>query len=304
MKRLHFIVAVLAIAATLPFGSAAHGAAPVPAPTGLKAAGTLTIGTNFGYPPMEEYSGANANIPAGADIDLGRALAAEMGLKANFVNVEDFGTIIAGLNSHRFDIIMSSMNVTPARSKVVNFVPYFLAGQSIVVAKGNPKHIQSLADLSGMVVTMQSGTTEVDAANAENAKLKAAGKPQIVLKTFDEDPVALQQVATGRAVAELTDYPVAAYDTLQFPTRYQIAGKQYAVLPYGIAIRKSDPSILSAVKRRLQGGAEGWGVSVYPEEISPAAGRPEVTRGPTWWRQVHDPVSTSRGTEGERPFLA
>jgi polar amino acid transport system substrate-binding protein len=248
MKRVHFIVAALVIAATLPFGSAAHGAAPVPAPKGLKVAGTLTIGTNFGYPPMEEYSGPNANIPAGADIDLGRALAAKMGLQANFLNVEDFGTIIVGLNSHRYDIIMSSMNVSPARAKLVNFVPYFLAGQSIVVAKGNPKHIQTLADLSGMVVTIQAGTTEVDAANAENARLKAAGKPQLIIKTFEEDPIALQQVATGRAVAELTDYPVAVYDTTQFPTRYQIAGQQYAALPYGIAIRKSDPSILSAIQ--------------------------------------------------------
>jgi polar amino acid transport system substrate-binding protein len=248
MKYLGFVLAALAIVATLPFGSAVHGAAPVPAPKGLKVPGTLTIGTNFGYPPMEEFSGPNANIPDGADIDLGRALAAKMGLKANFLNVTDFGTIIVGLNSHRYDIIMSSMNVTSARARLVNFVPYFLAGQSIVVAKGNPKHIQSLADLSGMVVTIQAGTTEVDAANAENAKLKAAGKPLITIKTFQEDPVALQQVALGRAVAELTDYPVAVYDTTQFPSRYQIAGQQYAALPYGIAVRKSDPAILSAIQ--------------------------------------------------------
>jgi polar amino acid transport system substrate-binding protein len=248
MKRLRFVIAALAIVATLPFGAAVHGAAPVPAPKGLKVAGTLTIGTNFGYPPMEDFSGPNANIPYGADIDLGRALAAKMGLKANFLNVTDFGTIIVGLNSHRYDIIMSSMNVTPERAKVVNFVPYFLAGQSIVVAKGNPKHIQTLADLSGLVVTMQAGTTEVDAANAENAKLKAAGKPLIIIKTYQQDPIALQTVAQGRAVAELTDYPVAVYDTTQFPNRYQIAGQQYAALPYGIAIRKTDPAILSAIQ--------------------------------------------------------
>jgi polar amino acid transport system substrate-binding protein len=167
---------------------------------------------------------------------------------ANFVNVTDFGTIIVELQTHRFDIIMSSMNVTPERAKTVNFVPYFLAGQSIVVAKGNPKHISTLADLSGMTVAIQAGTTEVTAANAENAKLKAAGKPEITIKTYQQDPVALQQVALGRVVAELTDYPVAVYDVTHFPTRYEIAGKQYNALPYGIAIRKSDPSILAAVK--------------------------------------------------------
>lgn len=245
MKRVQLAIAMVAIASLLPFSAAR--AAAVPAPSGLKTAGTLTIGTNFGYPPMEDYAGANATQPYGADIDLGQALAAKMGLKATFVNVTDFGTIIVALQTHRFDIIMSSMNVTPERQKTVNFVPYFLAGQSIVVAKGNPKHIKSLADLSGMVVTIQAGTTEVVAAEAENARLKAAGKPEMTIKTFQQDPVALQQVALGRAAAELTDYPVAVYDSTHFPTRYEIAGQQYNALPYGIAIRKSDPAILKAI---------------------------------------------------------
>lgn len=238
---------MVALAALVPFSSSVHGAAPVTAPTGLKVSGTLTIGTNFGYPPMEDFTGANANVPFGADVDLGRALAAKMGLKANFLNITDFGTIIIGLQQHKFDMIMSSMNVTPARAKQVNFVSYFLAGQSIVVKKGNPKHISTLADLSGQAVSMQAGTTEVDAANAANVALKKAGKSQITIKTYQQDTTALQQVALGRVSAELTDYPVAVYDSTKFSNQFQIAGKQYAALPYGIAIRKSDPSILKAV---------------------------------------------------------
>ncbi len=118
MKRTRLIIAALALTSLLPFAGSTHAAAPVAAPAGLKTSGTLTIGTNFGYPPMEEFTGANADVPSGADIDLGRALASEMGLKANFLNITDFGTIIIGLQGHKFDIIMSSMNVTAAaRSK-------------------------------------------------------------------------------------------------------------------------------------------------------------------------------------------
>ena len=252
MKRTRVMIAALALVSILPFSAAARGAAPVPAPAGLKVSGTLTVGTNFGYPPMEDFTGANANVPYGADIDLGRALAAKMGLKANFLNITDFGTIIVGLQSHKFDIILSSMNITPARQKQINFVPYFLAGQSIVVAKGNPKHISTLADLSGQAVAIQAGTTEVDAANAENAKLKAAGKPEITIKTYQEDPTALQQVGLGRVTAELTDYPVAVYYTTHFASRYQIAGQQYAALPYGMGIRKSDPAIFSAISKAFK----------------------------------------------------
>jgi polar amino acid transport system substrate-binding protein len=196
---------------------------------------------------MEMFSGSSATIATGADVDLARALAAKMGLKAAFVNIVDFGTIIVGLQSHHYDAIISSMSVTPARAKTVSFVPYFNAGQSIVVKKGNPKHIQSLADLSGLAVAIQAGTVELDSANAENVALKKAGKPQIIIKTFALDPVALQQVSLGRVVAELTDFPVAAYDSLQFPSRYQIAGKQWGASPYGIAVRKADSGILAAL---------------------------------------------------------
>src|SRR5581483_8924161 len=127
---------------------------------GLKTPGTLTFGTNFGYPPMEMYTGAGANIPTGADVELGQQIAARLHLKVVFINVTDFGTIIPGLNAHRWDIVLSSMNVTPDRAKLVNFVKYMNVGQSILVRAGNPLHIQTLADLSGKKVAVQNATTE------------------------------------------------------------------------------------------------------------------------------------------------
>jgi polar amino acid transport system substrate-binding protein len=252
MKRIRLAIACVAVAAILPFYGSAHGAPPVPAPSGLKTSGTLTFGTNFGYPPMEMFGGSSANVATGADVDLARAMAAKMGLKAAFVNITDFGTIIVGLESHRYDAIISAMNITPARQKTLNFVAYFNAGQSIVVKKGNPLHIKTLADLSGQTVSIQSGTVEIDSANAENAILKKQGKPEIKIKSFSEDQVALQQITLGRVAAEITDYPVAVFDSTQFSKLYQIAGQQWGASPYGIAIRKSDPSILEAITSALK----------------------------------------------------
>jgi len=129
----------------------------------------------------------------------------------------------------------------------VNFIPYFNSGQSIVVKAGNPLHISTLADLSGRVASVQAGTVEVDSLNAENALLAKAGKPLITIKSYALDPVALQTVTLGRSVAEVTDYPVAAYDVLTSPKLYQIAGKQFSASPYGIAVRKNDPALLTAL---------------------------------------------------------
>jgi polar amino acid transport system substrate-binding protein len=244
--------AALAVVALLPFQSPAHGAASVAPPSDLVKSGVLTIGTNMPYPPMESYTGPNLNIPTGADIDLGKAIAAKMGLSTTFVNIPNFDTIIPALQSHHFDVIMSSMGITPDRSKSLDFVPYLLAGQSIVVIAGNPKHITTIADLSGKTAGVQASTTEQSSLDAENAKLKAAGKPLINVQTYKQDSDALAQLVLGRIDAYLTDYPVAAYYVAKRHTQLAFGGKQFATQTYGIAIRKGDKSILTAVSKAFK----------------------------------------------------
>jgi polar amino acid transport system substrate-binding protein len=247
MKRIRLLIAGIAMVSLLPLSGAAHGAAQVPPPSGLKTSGALTFGTNFGYPPMEELIGKSATIQSGADIEIGRAIAAKMGLRAVFINITDFGVIITGLQSHHYDAIISSMSISPERQKTLDFVPYFNAGQSIVVQKGNPLHIKALADLSGKTISVQSGTVELASAQAENAVLKKQGKPQITIKNYGEDPVAMQQLTNGRTVAWLTDYPVAVYNSTQYPDKFEIAGQQWGATPYGIAVNKSDTALLKAI---------------------------------------------------------
>jgi polar amino acid transport system substrate-binding protein len=252
MRRFRLAVAALAMVALLPFQSVARGAAPVSPPGDLTNRGTLTIGTNMPYPPMESYTGANLNIPTGADIDLGKAIAQKMGLKVTYVNIPNFDTIIPGLQAHHYDIIMSSMGITPDRAKSLDFVPYMLAGQSIVVVRGNPKQINSLADLSGKTAGVQASTTEQESLDGENAKLKAAGKPLINVQTYKQDSDALAQLSLGRIDAYLTDFPVAAYYISKRPTKLQFGGKQFGMQTYGIAIRKGDASMLTAVSKAFK----------------------------------------------------
>ena len=250
MKRLSCVLVLATVLLALP--ARASAGAPAASIPGLRTPGTMTYGTNFGYPPMEMLTGPNANIPTGADVDLGKQIAGRLHLRYAFVNVTDFSAIIPGLQAHRWDVILSSMNVTPERSKVVNFVPYMLVGQSILVRKGNPYHVQTLADLSGKSVAVQSGTTEYASVLAENKRLAAAHKPLIKLRTFPEDTTAIQQLALGRFVAVLDDYPVAVYNVTHEPTVFQLVGHQFATLPYGMAFRKSDHVLMEDVNRVFQ----------------------------------------------------
>lgn len=106
---------------------------------------TLTIGIAnnkpWGYRDTDgEVKGVNADIL--------RAVFTSLGVKHfNFV-VGDFGSLIPGLVSKRFDIVDSGVVITPARCKLVNFGDPELASlDALLVAKGNPKNLHSFDDV-------------------------------------------------------------------------------------------------------------------------------------------------------------
>src|SRR5437588_8035246 len=99
----------------------------------LLQSGILTVGSDTTYPP-QEYIDPVTKKAAGFDIDLITAMAAHMGLQANVVTT-DFTTIIDSLVNHSFDVVVSAVSITPELQKKVDFVPYFNAGESLLVQK-------------------------------------------------------------------------------------------------------------------------------------------------------------------------
>ena len=119
----------------------------------LKVPGVLTVGSDTTYPP-QEYIDTTANKAVGFDVDLITAVAKNMGLQVNVVTTK-FDTIIDDLVNKRFDVVISAVSITPERQKKVDFVPYFNAGESLLVQAGNPKNIKGLSDLCGQSVGVQ-----------------------------------------------------------------------------------------------------------------------------------------------------
>src|SRR5581483_5731659 len=204
MRKQVIVLAAAALAAGL---AAAVAAASVTPPPAIKSAGKIVFCTDPTYPPEESLQGSTY---VGSDIDIGNAVAAQMGVKASFKNTT-FDSIIAALKTKKCDAIISGMNDTAARRKQVDFVDYLKVGQSILVKKGNPEHITKLSDLAGKSVWVESGTTNRDFLAAESAKLVKAGKKAISIKTFPKDTDAVAALRAGRVDAYFSDSPVAAY---------------------------------------------------------------------------------------------
>jgi polar amino acid transport system substrate-binding protein len=215
-----------------------------PPSSALVTPGTLTIGSDVSYPPQEFYPDGCPKTADGFDLDLAKALAAHMGLKYAVVDTK-FDGIIPALQTKKFDAIISAMTITPDRQKVVQFVPYFSAGESYVVLSGSSKSPQELKDLCGLKVAVEKGTTEEsDATDANDpAKNGVCAKNPINFKDtdFDKDTQSLAALRKGTADVHFTDSPVASYELLK-NTGLKVTNKAIqGTAPEGIATRQNDP---------------------------------------------------------------
>ena len=243
MLRFRLAGSVVGVAAVVALLAAGAGGAARNATT----AGTFVYCSDMTYPPEEFFQGTT---PVGSDIDIGAEIAKRMGAKAQFNNT-GFTGIIAALLAKKCDAIISGMNDTSARRKQVAFVDYISVGQSLMVKKGNPKAIKTLADLSGKTVSVEVGTTNKQFLDAQNKVLAKQGKPAIKVTTFPADTDAANALKTGRVDAYFGDSPVVAYYIAR-DSSFAFAGSPINPIPVGIALRKGD-SRIPAVRKAIAG---------------------------------------------------
>jgi len=215
-------------------------------PNDLITPGVLTVGSDTTFPPQESID-PTTNKAVGFDIDLITAVAQRMGLQAKIVT-DKFAPIFDDLAAKRFDLVMSAVSVTPERQKKVDFIPYFSAGESLLVQKGNPHNIKSTADLCGLLVGVQNGTIEQSDLNTANKACLSKGKPAIKLTVLEDQTAVLQLMVNRRVDAIFQDSPVTDLYVKQNPGQFEVGGSVIGAGPEGIVIRKGDTSMFNAVQ--------------------------------------------------------
>lgn len=218
----------------------------------LAAPAPLTIGSDISYAPLEFRAPQTQRIE-GFDYDLAQLLAAQMGAPLRFTNT-DFNHLLGDVKAGTIEAAMSAMSDTRERSKQVDFIDYFLAGSGMLVQAGNPHHIFNLAGLCGMSVDLQRGTSQESAVGAQSKACVNLGLKPIDVRAFATDDEALKHFLAGETMAHISDYPVVAYlaRTLKGGRAYEVAGRQFGVVPYGIAVSKSDPQLRDRLQAALK----------------------------------------------------
>ncbi len=198
--------------------------------------GSITVGTDASYPPMESFASDGSTI-VGADPDIGKALGDVMGVKVNFVNA-NFDSILPGLSSDKYDLGMSAFTDTKERQQVVDFVTYLTAGTGFYTKADGGVSVSGLSDLCGHSIAAEKGTTQQIDATAQDKKCKAASKPGVDVQVFPDQNGANLAISSGRAEIGMADSPVAEYIVEQSNGQFKVTGNVYNTAPYGIAMAK------------------------------------------------------------------
>jgi polar amino acid transport system substrate-binding protein len=246
--------------------SGATGSVASQVPAAIKSKGTLTVAADASYAP-NEFIGPDGHTVVGMDADLAKALAGVMGLKANVVNAT-FDTIIPGIKAGKYDMGASSFTDTKEREKSVDFVDYFIAGESFITKASGGTAIGSISDICGKTVAVEKGTTEETDAGTQSKKCQSAGKPAVKVLSFSDQSQANLALSSGRAQLGFLDSPIAEYQVKQSGGQFKLVGASYANAPYGLALPKngSAPAVLAALKVLMQNGQYSmilshWGLS-------------------------------------------
>lgn len=176
--------------------------------TRVQALGVIRVGTDASYPPFESLS--SSQEMQGFDIDLARDLGHRLGVQVEFVNIAYDGLFDA-LLAERVDVLISALADLPQSASKASFtLPYFNAGDTLVVRHGGP--VRSLQGLDGRRLAVEFGSS----ADME-ARLWQRRLAGLTVSRYDDPDAALAAVLNGQADAALVDGITARVGIGQHP---------------------------------------------------------------------------------------
>lgn len=160
----------------------------------LQKKGTIRIAVAneipYGYTDLE----GNAK---GAGPEVIQHLMKNLGIEKIEWQTTNFGSLIPGLRADRFDVVAAEMAILPQRCDQVLFSePNSSYGEGLLVAKGNPKNLQSYEDFKSgnHKVAIMAGADQLE-------MMQELGVDESLLVTISANADAISTVATGRADA-------------------------------------------------------------------------------------------------------
>ncbi|WP_289102168.1 transporter substrate-binding domain-containing protein [uncultured Marinobacter sp.] len=211
--------------------------------TGTAQAQDLRIAFDIPYEPFE-YRDDNGEL-TGFEVELATAMCEELQANCEFV-IQAWDGMIPGLLARKFDLIMSSMSITPERAERVLFSePYYITPGGWFGPESFNTDVTDMDAMKDKTVGVQRGTT-MDTYVTENM----GGVVNIKRYTTAEDMVL--DLEGQRLDAVFVDYPVGEQTILNREGYKEVGESVKLGEGVGVAMRKRDAKLADDVNAALK----------------------------------------------------
>lgn len=204
--------------------------------------GTLMVGVEIGYPPME-YFDTDGAPPIGFDVEVANALADYLGLELELVDTSWDG-IFAGVDTGKYDCIISCVSITDERKEQFNLTKPYVSNHTVLIVP-NDSEIDSMEALNGHSTAVQAETTADDYMKEHSAELGAE------LFQYDKVINCFDDLKAGRTDSVFTDSVVAAYYLGDEASNYKTVWENDELEPIGICLKKGNDGLTQAIDDAL-----------------------------------------------------
>ena len=204
--------------------------------------GKLVVGMSADYAPYEfHYIDENGkDVIGGFDVDIANEIADAIGVEL-VIQEMDFDALVSALPAGKVDVVISGMNPTEERAKVVDFSDiYYNSQHGILVRTEDADKYKTFADLEGAKVGAQLGSTQEQIAKAEipNADLQLLANVNnliLELKAGKVDAIVMEKPVAEMAVKNNPDLAVGE------PTYEEKTGGN------AVGVAKNNPELLAKI---------------------------------------------------------
>lgn len=200
----------------------------------------LRVGLDPTFPPFEVADDQNV---WGLDVDLAKAIAAELDLKPEFTYF-GYDGLYDALDTKQVDILISALVIVPERMGDFAYSDsYFNAGQVLVA--GRDQIINDPPDLEGRTIAVELGAQGHLLATTWQRSI-----PDLSIHVKDSSEEALSSVSNGDVDVAVIDHVSARLHREQTPN-LQIYILDEASEPYALVVRVEDQQLLNELNQTL-----------------------------------------------------
>jgi polar amino acid transport system substrate-binding protein len=197
----------------------------------IKKAGVVRVAIAMGT-PLFSYADSNLK-PAGSDVDTAAALAKDLGVKLELVQITNAARVPT-LQAKRADLVIADLSITPERAKVVDFsIPYAVI--TIIVGGINSIKVKDYADLDGKTIGLTRATVN-DTLTTQQAK-------GAQIQRYEDDATLITSMVTGQ-IELFSSTPSNLQEMVRrAPDRHIELKFEQKNFDLGIAMNKDQPKL-------------------------------------------------------------